>query len=348
VESQLLHALTKTCLITDRDSCGIVCGGRTDKGVSALGQVVSLRVRSNLPHGEGMVGIVPPPSADAAAPAIAVESACAAEPKRAREELDYCRILNRVLPSDIRILSWRPVDESFSARFSAKQRTYKYFFARASLDVGAMREAAAQLVGEHDLRNFCKIDPSVTNFTRRILSFGVDPCDAFGGGGVPADHPQSMWCFTVRGSAFLYHQVRCMVAVLFLVGERKEAPTIVSQLLDLQRFPRRPNYEMASEAPLLFYNVEYDSIPDWEPDAKAQLAICELWGEQQRSLMLRSAMLHTMRASLTLPEGGDAAAVRASYGTVGAGEPRTRSQHVPLATRPTHESVEVRTKGKAK
>ena len=39
VEGRLLEALTRTCLITDRESCGISCGGRTDRGVSALGQV---------------------------------------------------------------------------------------------------------------------------------------------------------------------------------------------------------------------------------------------------------------------------------------------------------------------
>ena len=38
-----------------------------------------------------------------------------------------------------------------------------------------------------------------------------------------------------------------MVAVLFLVGEGKERPEIVTELLDLQATPRRPNYEMASD-----------------------------------------------------------------------------------------------------
>ena len=237
--------MTKTCLISDRESSGISCGGRTDKGVSALGQVVALRVRSNLIEGEG--SIVPPASAPM-------------EPsKEARDEIDYCRVLNRVLPEDIRILGWHPVDSDFSARFSAAGRTHKYFFARGHLDVERMRDAAQRLLGEHDLRNFCKIDPNVTNFRRSIRAFEVEPCSS-GGSAVDPASPQALWAFTIHGTAFLYHQVRCMVAVLFLVGEGKESPDIVSQLLDIERMPRRPNYEMASDAPLLLHSIDYDQI----------------------------------------------------------------------------------------
>ena len=143
VEGRLLDALKRICLITDRESCGISCGGRTDKGVSALGQAVALRVRSNLSAGLGVI-----PRAAGALPE---------EPAKAREEMDYCRLLNKVLPEDIRVLAWQPTAPDFSARFSATQRTYKYFFSRGHLDVRAMETAARQLLGEHDFRNFCKV-----------------------------------------------------------------------------------------------------------------------------------------------------------------------------------------------
>lgn len=130
-----------------------------------------------------------------------------------------------------------------------------------------------------------------------------------------------------------------MVAVLFLVGERKESVEIVPELLDIQRTPRRPNYDMASEAPLLLHQVHYDGvIDDWSADPSAASAIAELWAEQQRSLSLRMAMLHTMRASLPAAEVQAAAeaAVR-----------KSTERHVPLAQRPTAESVFQRTKGRA-
>lgn len=53
----LFKALTKTCLIESRDTACYSRCARTDKGVSALANVVSLRVRSKLQEG---LGVVPP------------------------------------------------------------------------------------------------------------------------------------------------------------------------------------------------------------------------------------------------------------------------------------------------
>ncbi len=49
-----------------------------------------------------------------------------------------------------------------------------------------------------------------------------------------------LYVLTVGGNAFLYHQVRCMCAVLFLVGRGLEKPEIVTQLLDLKVYPKKP------------------------------------------------------------------------------------------------------------
>lgn len=51
------------------------------------------------------------------------------------EELPYCRILNGLLPNDIRVLAWASVADNFSARFSCKMRTYKYWFPRGDLKI---------------------------------------------------------------------------------------------------------------------------------------------------------------------------------------------------------------------
>lgn len=50
-------------------------------------------------------------------------------------ELSYCKMLNCLLPKDIRIVAWSPVNEGFSARFDCGSRTYKYWFPRGDLDV---------------------------------------------------------------------------------------------------------------------------------------------------------------------------------------------------------------------
>ena len=44
------------------------------------------------------------------------------------------------------------------ARFGAQWRQYKYWFVQdSSLDLAAMRQAVASLLGDHDFRNFCKV-----------------------------------------------------------------------------------------------------------------------------------------------------------------------------------------------
>lgn len=50
-------------------------------------------------------------------------------------ELPYCKILNRLLPNEIRAVAWRPVPVDFSARFDCVQRTYKYYFPKGNLNL---------------------------------------------------------------------------------------------------------------------------------------------------------------------------------------------------------------------
>jgi hypothetical protein len=73
----------------------------------------------------------------------------------------------------------------------------------------------------------------------------VDGASGGGGGGPAAgstaaggaggdDAVPAVWAMKIVGSAFLWHQVRCMASVLFLVGQRREAPDITTQLLDVE------------------------------------------------------------------------------------------------------------------
>lgn len=51
------------------------------------------------------------------------------------EELEYCKMLNRLLPLDIRCYAWCHVGSEVSARFDCTARAYNYFFPRGSLDI---------------------------------------------------------------------------------------------------------------------------------------------------------------------------------------------------------------------
>lgn len=244
VEGQLLIALEKTCLIRGRSECRFSKAGRTDKGVSSSGQVVALIVRSNMP--------------------LAGEAGGAAY-----EEIDYTTRLNQVLPHEIRVLAWAPVGERFDARFSARYRVYRYFFLQGSLDLELMRQAAQTFVGTHDFRNFCKADTQkVHSFERTLASFEVTTVSGPFASGAPeaggAHRGMLQLCaFEIKGRAFLWHQVRCMVSVLFLVGQRLEPPDVVGRLLDVEREPCKPQYSMASELPLVLHEIGYDEKLEW-------------------------------------------------------------------------------------
>lgn len=106
IENHIFKALTKTCLIEERQLSNYHRCGRTDKGVSAFGQTISIDVRSKL---------------------------LKENQHKLEEEMDYCGVLNRVLPADIQCVAWCPVEANYSARFNCCARTYRYLFPRGYL-----------------------------------------------------------------------------------------------------------------------------------------------------------------------------------------------------------------------
>ncbi|KAK5126089.1 hypothetical protein LTR85_011444 [Meristemomyces frigidus] len=326
IEEELWKALRKTRLIFPqlRDGQGEddVCWdgveyskcGRTDRGVSAFGQVVGIKVRSSQPKAEiakdmngasngtangalGAGSMADSAMEDISTPAEGDHAESLSDEPTAdptwdpiRDEHPYIQLLNRVLPSDIRVLAWcshPPPD--FSARFSCKERRYRYFFTNPAyasapgssegrLDIVAMQQAAGKLEGLHDFRNFCKVDASkqIENFERRIfharihalrpraLEEGIDG-DAFSKGGASGTSSVSepdLYYFEVRGSAFLWHQVRHLVAILFLVGQGYEQPSIVDQLLDVKSCPSKPVYDMADDRPLVLWDCVFPDLDE--------------------------------------------------------------------------------------
>ncbi|WP_446752300.1 tRNA pseudouridine(38-40) synthase TruA [Vulcanisaeta sp. JCM 16161] len=88
---------------------------RTDPGVSAVGNVISVKYGNNVKLMPGMI--------------------------------------NSRLPSGIRVWAWAEVDDDFRARI-AVSRTYVYVMPWLYEDVDLMRSAAELFVGVHDLSNF--------------------------------------------------------------------------------------------------------------------------------------------------------------------------------------------------
>ncbi|EEA27070.1 pseudouridine synthase deg1 [Talaromyces marneffei ATCC 18224] len=332
------------------DGCQYSKCGRTDRGVSAFGQVIGIRVRSARPKRKvetatstnvtttttGEETTLQPvdvetsvidSTKDNVEPNLDVEVQPLDEIEEddgwddIRDELPYIQVLNGVLPQDIRILAWCPnPGPDFDARFSCRERQYRYFFTQPAfnpiagelgflrsaahhrgiakkelrdgwLDIEAMREACKHYVGRHDFRNFCRVDTSkqIENFERIIYRASIDlvdprtnplgyvgskdfqptrnPVDMPNGSNVNEEQPSTplVYTFTLHGSAFLWHQVRHMVAVLFLVGQGVESPSIVPELLDISKNPCKPTYEMASDAPLVLWDCIF---PDEESGSR--------------------------------------------------------------------------------
>ncbi|KAF9491112.1 pseudouridine synthase [Pleurotus eryngii] len=269
------------------EGCGFERCGRTDKGVSAAGQVVSLWVRSSQKFQPS------PTKAATDPPEVAYDtessnllgdfgtfdddiveaSNTSIAPVADTSELRYVSILNRVLPPTIRVLAWSPVQDDFSARFNCKYRHYKYFFSPTGLDLSLTREGASRLVGEHDFRNLCKLDPAkqITSFKRRIIRADISPVG------------DGMYVFDLVGTAFLYHQVRHIMAILFLIGAGIEPPSVVSALLNvapgaetdhspLEVVDRKPEYQMADGLPLMLWDCGYsENDVRWQTDSEANL-----------------------------------------------------------------------------
>lgn len=325
IEEELWKALTKTKLIfpsrqaelkegeVDWEGCQYSKCGRTDKGVSAFGQVIGVRVRSNRPLEK--INDTAPAESSAQEMEVEAETSETEKPPprpfdHIKDELSYIQLLNRVLPEDIRVLAWCPTPpEDFSARFSCRERQYRYFFTQPAyspvpgtkgllntadgktmregwLDIEAMQDAAKRYEGLHDFRNLCKVDPSkqITNFQRRIFHSSITevpqhegPVGFVGrrdfresGEGLADGESQlsgfqgtpKIYTFNVHGSAFLWHQVRNLVAVIFLVGQGLEPPSIVSDLLDIEKTPTRPKFEMATDAPLVLWDCIFPTEGD--------------------------------------------------------------------------------------
>jgi tRNA pseudouridine38-40 synthase len=189
VEAALRQALADTFASVE----SVAVAGRTDTGVHALGQVVSVDVEGG-----------PPPERSAAA-------------------------LNPRLPDEITVLSAVEGPEEFHARHSARSRSYRYrLFTRATpspfeqrrswwlprpLDEEMLVSAAATLTGAHDFRAF-----TPTQTQHEVFVRVVERAEWIRRG----DH----FDFEITAGSYLRHMVRS------LVGTMVETPAAIPELLE--------------------------------------------------------------------------------------------------------------------
>jgi tRNA pseudouridine38-40 synthase len=174
----------------------LAVAGRTDTGVHALGNVVTVDVAGGPP------------------------------PERAAQAL------NTRLPDEVAVVAAEEVDARFHARFSARSRSYRYrvFNRRTSspfehrrswwvphpLDEARLDAAAALLAGEHDFRAFTPTETQHEVFARVVERAAWQR---------RGDHLD----FEITADSFLRHMVRTLVGTMLELPPEQIAPLLTGR-----------------------------------------------------------------------------------------------------------------------
>jgi tRNA pseudouridine38-40 synthase len=199
----------------------VTVAGRTDAGVHASGQVASVATAGDLPAGRilrGLAGLLPP---DLAARAVSE----APQGFDARRDALARRYEYRVLPGP-----------------PSPLRRERVLHHPAPLDLAALREAAASLVGRHDFRAFTPTRTEHVFFHRTVTA-----CDW--------ERRGDELVLTLEADAFLRHMVRVAAGTMLLVGRGAWAPERVAGLLG--GAPRGAAGPTAPAHPLTLVGVRY-------------------------------------------------------------------------------------------
>lgn len=186
----------------------ISCAGRTDKGVHALGQVVTFDVADDVDPDE------------------------------------LVRRVNRLVGPAIAVRDPAVVPDDFDARFSATARTYRYvvwnrpepdpfhtgraWHVPEPLDPALLHLSCDPFIGEHDFGAFCRkatrADGTPAPLRRRVVGAAWESQGA------------GVWWFTITGSSFCHQMVRSVVATMVDVGRgRRRAGELVSIIASRDR-----------------------------------------------------------------------------------------------------------------
>ncbi len=164
--------------------------------------------------------------------------------------------LNCVLPQDIAVYKFYPVDGDLHARFSAKSRTYEYHFSKTKnpllrnfsykplfpLDFQKMDCVAQTLKNYTDFTSFARIhsDTKTNDCITMDVHFTETPDE---------------WIFTIKANRFLRNMVRAIVGTLMDVGRGRLTQEDFEKIIESK--DRKYASSSADARGLMLVNVEY-------------------------------------------------------------------------------------------
>jgi tRNA pseudouridine38-40 synthase len=179
----------------------VTSAGRTDAGVHATGQVVSWKTEAAFPFER------------------------------------FAIAANSDLPHDVALRSLEIVDDEFSARFSATERTYVYVIHNARepsallsryayrvwspMDLDRFCTGAAHLIGEHDFRSFCGMLPESGPTTRTVKV-------------LTAKRKGALVRIEIRADGFLHRMVRTIAGTLIECATGRRDPGEIPAMLEVR------------------------------------------------------------------------------------------------------------------
>ena len=219
IEQALLDMLIERKIIGDAKTSCFRTASRTDRGVSALGNV------------------------------CAFDTVCSKE-----------KILSQLTEdrSDVFIYGSQSVEPGFYPRHAAR-REYRYYLKRNNLDVDALLSAAGLFTGEHNFRNFARVEP-LKNPVRTVDNIVIS-------------EKQDFLILDFYAQTFLWNQIRRIVSAL----EKRGKGVLSNEQIQtaLEHPEQKVDFQMAAPEPLILKNVVYDFSFEYVKDYKKYLQIFE-------------------------------------------------------------------------
>ena len=168
--------------------------------------------------------------------------------------------LNKMLPDDIKIISFTKVDDDFHARYNAKRKIYEYrilltnkdplsfdlaYIYPMDLNIDLFKEALNKFVGTHNYQDFTSKEEDEGNFIRTIYSIDIIK-------------ENDLLRVVFNGNGFMRYQIRNMIGAAISVASGKESISFIESHLKEDKTKREIIAYKAPASGLYLVDVLYE------------------------------------------------------------------------------------------